>query len=76
MSDSAIQNMVKDSAPRLFALVEEEDGEAWVEAWGMVLDDHTEVVSVEGDYRMSLEEPENALWIFNAGGGNAQLVWA
>ncbi len=76
MDDSDIQNMVKGNVPRLFAVVEEADGDAWVEAWGLVMDEQTEVVSVDGGYRMTLEGPESALQIFNAvEDTEARLVW-
>jgi len=75
MTDSAIRSMVEQRAPRLFAVVEDEGGEARVEAWGMVLGEHTEVVSAAGDYRMSLDEPDSALWVFTAANDTARLVW-
>ncbi|WP_433268845.1 hypothetical protein ACQPZF_05280 [Actinosynnema sp. CS-041913] len=75
MDESLIQDMVTGSAPRMFAVVEEDEDETWVAAWGLVLEEHTEVISVDGDLRMSLQEPEGALDIFNAVDNIARLVW-
>jgi hypothetical protein len=73
-----LDGMIADEAPRLFAVVQEygERVDGRIAAWGMAFDDHTEVVSVAGGMRMSLQVPENALRVFTFGSHiRARLVW-
>ncbi|MFD7504681.1 hypothetical protein [Streptomyces sp. NPDC059850] len=69
---------MNDSAPRLFAVVQvygkEED--ARVAAWGIALDDHAEIVSVEGRVRMTTRSPERGVRRFGRPPHiSARLVW-
>lgn len=73
-----LEEMVADEAPRLFAVVQEygDRVDGRIAAWGLVFDDHTEVVSVKRGLRMSLPAPENALRLFKFGSHiQARLVW-
>ncbi|MFJ2111856.1 MULTISPECIES: hypothetical protein [unclassified Streptomyces] len=70
--------MVTDTAPRLFAVVQEYgvrvDGR--VAAWGMAFEDHAEVISVEGHHRMRTVSPDRALRAYRGGAGVVpRLVW-
>ncbi|MGH3624505.1 MAG: hypothetical protein ACRDQ5_22420, partial [Sciscionella sp.] len=50
--------------------------DARIAAWGMVFEDHAEVVGVDRGLRMSLQTPEDALRGFNFGSHiRARLVW-
>ncbi|MFJ1643777.1 hypothetical protein [Streptomyces sp. NPDC088258] len=73
-----LAEVVADSAPRLFAVVQEvgdrEDG--WVAAWGLAFEDRAEVVPYGGGVRMSLPSAEGALRHFGRGGEvRASLYW-
>ena len=76
---SILEQLVADGAPRVFAVVQEYGTrlDAWIAAWGMAFDDHAEVISVEGDMRMSLKFPDNALLGFHEADEDihARLVW-
>lgn len=76
---SILEQLVADDAPRVFAVVQEYGTrlDAWIAAWGMAFDDHAEVVSVEGDMRMSLQPPNAALLGFHDADEHihARLVW-
>ncbi|RDG37275.1 hypothetical protein DVH02_15465 [Streptomyces corynorhini] len=73
-----LAEVVADSAPRLFAVVQEvgdrEDG--WVAAWGLAFEGRAEVVAGGGDVRMSLSSAEGALRYFGRGEeARASLYW-
>ncbi|WP_422647458.1 hypothetical protein [Actinoalloteichus caeruleus] len=73
-----LEEMVADEAPRLFAVVQEygERVDGRIAAWGLAFADHTEVASVEGGLRTSLQAPEGALRLFACGSHvRARLVW-
>ncbi|MDQ2708202.1 MAG: hypothetical protein M3Z25_11440 [Actinomycetota bacterium] len=73
-----LEELVADEAPRLFAVVQEygERVNVRIAAWGMAFAEHTEIVSAEREVRMSLQAPENALWMFKLGSHiRARLVW-
>ncbi|WP_244515211.1 hypothetical protein [Actinopolyspora xinjiangensis] len=73
-----MSGMVTDTAPRVFAVVREygERVDAHVAAWGMVFEDHAEVVSVDGTVRMRVSEPERAARRFGFGSHiRARVVW-
>ncbi|MEW1724471.1 hypothetical protein [Streptomyces sp. NPDC093109] len=75
---SLLAEVVADSAPRLFAVVQEvgdrEDG--WVAAWGLAFEDRAEVVAGGGGGRMCLPSAEGALRYFGRGGEvRASLYW-
>ena len=75
-------DLVLDTAPRFFAVVqewEEETGDlnGWVVAWGMAHEDGpADVLSVDGALRMRLGSPERALRLFSREAGvTARIVW-
>lgn len=73
-----LAEVVAESMPRLFAVVEEvgdrEDG--WVAAWGLSFEDRAEVLPYRGGVRMSLPSAEKALRYFGRGGDvRASLHW-
>ncbi|WP_405442556.1 hypothetical protein OG211_13580 [Streptomyces niveus] len=77
-----VYELVRDTAPRLFAVVEEyrlgtEDADAFVVAWGLAYDDGAaEAVAVEGSRRWSLAAAENILRYFGRTEDlSARLVW-
>ncbi|MFI1735812.1 hypothetical protein ACH40E_42825 [Streptomyces acidicola] len=74
--------LVLDTAPRLFAVVQEstlDDGrrDAEVAAWGTAYEDgRVDVISVDGLRRLSLASPARATWYFaRRGGVTARLAW-
>ncbi|WP_329386857.1 hypothetical protein [Streptomyces sp. NBC_01716] len=77
-----VYELVRDTAPRLFAVVEEyrvgtEDADAVVVAWGLAhADGAAEVISVEGHRRWQLAAAENVVRYFGrAEDLSARLVW-
>ncbi|MBW4719754.1 hypothetical protein [Saccharothrix obliqua] len=63
-------------APQLFAVVQHDDEEDWIAAWGMAFEDHAEVASTSGDLRMLTASPESALRYFEEGDSViTRLVW-
>ncbi|MFF1867276.1 hypothetical protein [Kitasatospora herbaricolor] len=80
--DQELCELVLDTAPRLFAVVQVCDGgtsqaDGWVVAWGLADGDGpTHVVSLDGRTRMTLASPERALRLFAGHPGvTARLVW-
>ncbi|MEU5693791.1 hypothetical protein [Actinosynnema sp. NPDC020468] len=75
--EELVKDLVEVNAPRVFAVVQEEDGnpDAWVAAWGMAFFEHAEVVTVGGDFRMRLGDPEGAVAAFTGPQVGARLVW-
>ncbi|MFC9858479.1 MULTISPECIES: hypothetical protein [unclassified Streptomyces] len=74
-----LDDLVTDSAPRMFAVVQElgEREDAWVAAWGLAFEDRAEVVGVHGRTRMSLRSPEAALRYFSPDKATRpRLIWA
>ncbi|MFI6703903.1 hypothetical protein ACIBJC_34040 [Streptomyces sp. NPDC050509] len=82
--DQEIRALVDDTAPRLFAVVEEytcEDGEldARVAGWGLAHADGggTQVAGVDGGAWLSLASPERAAaWVSRRPGSLGSVVWA
>lgn len=79
-----LRALVRDCAPRLFAVVQEyrrgsEDEDGWVVAWGLVCDDgRTHVTSASGARRFTACTPEAAVSRFRLGAGadvSARLMW-
>ncbi|MEU9745595.1 hypothetical protein [Streptomyces niveus] len=77
-----VYELVRDTAPRLFAVVEEyrvgtEEADAFVVAWGLsYADGEAEVIAVEGQRRWQLAAAENVLRYFGrAENLSARLVW-
>ncbi len=71
-----VEGLVADSAPRLFALVEEQgervDGR--IVAWGMAFEDGAEVVGADYTRRGSYSCTDSALLLFPHC-GKMRLVW-
>ncbi|WP_411113401.1 hypothetical protein [Streptomyces sp. 029-5] len=77
-----VYELVRDTAPRLFAVVVEfrpgaEEADAFVVAWGLAYaDGAAEAVAVEGRRRWSLAAAENVLRYFGrAKDCSPRLVW-
>lgn len=73
-----VAEMVADEAPRLLAVVQEygELVDGRIAAWGMAFDDHTEIISVDGDTSMSLPSPQRAARGFSHHPTiTARMVW-
>lgn len=67
---------VSELAPRLFAVVQGDDDEQWVAAWGMEFEDHAEVAAVSGDFRMLVPAAAGSLKYFDEGlDVRTTLVW-
>lgn len=66
---AGVRRLVTARAPALFAVVEEHGAPLGVRitAWGLAFARHTEVVGVDGGVRMSLNGPQDALWLFGVG---------
>ncbi|MEU2130259.1 hypothetical protein [Streptomyces sp. NPDC018352] len=76
--DSLMQDFVRETAPRVFAVVQElgDCEDAVVAAWGLTLEGRTELVTAEGISRLSVRTPESALRFFSdSSGSRARLVW-
>ncbi|CAM3984652.1 Immunity protein 35 [Kibdelosporangium persicum] len=76
---TSVAEMVADQAPPMFAVVLEfgDGAEAEIVAWGMVLDDSTYMVTVDGKNQYVLAEPENAVrYIRGHSDITPHLVWA
>ncbi|MFH8514135.1 hypothetical protein ACH4CE_03120 [Streptomyces gelaticus] len=76
--ESLVQDLVRETAPRVFAVVQElgDCEDAVVAAWGLALEGRTELITAEGVSRLSVRTPESALRFFS--GGNrirARLIW-
>lgn len=76
--ESPLHDIVRESAPRMFAVVQElgdcEDGA--VAAWGLAFEDRADVVSVNGVSRLSARTPGSALRFFSGGSRTrARLIW-
>lgn len=71
-----VDQLVADTAPRLFALVEEcgERADGWVAAWGMQFEDHVEVMAEDHGARLSVVSAERAREILSRV-GTMRLVW-
>lgn len=75
--DDEIHAMVRDDAPRRFAVVQVlgERVDARIAAWGLAFEDRVEVVHVQGAVRMSLRTPERALFAFRGPQISTKIVW-
>jgi hypothetical protein len=53
-----LEQLVADTAPRLFAIVEEYDErvDAWVVGWGLAHADHVDVIGVDGGVHLGTQE--------------------
>ncbi|WP_220472725.1 hypothetical protein [Streptomyces sp. SCUT-3] len=62
-----VGELVLDTAPRLFAVVQEygERVDARVAAWGLEFEDHAEIVEVDGGTRMRASSPVPAVRAFS-----------
>lgn len=77
-----VYELVRDTAPRLFAVVEEylpgtEDADAFVVAWGLsYADGAAEAIAVEGNRRWSLANAGHLVRYFGRHENlSARLVW-
>ncbi|MEU4803072.1 hypothetical protein [Actinosynnema sp. NPDC023587] len=77
-----LTELVRDVAPRLFAIVEEygdrEDAE--IAAYGLAFGDRADINSADGDFQMRSQSPESALALFALSAGTIDvsrlhLVW-
>ncbi|MEV8404131.1 hypothetical protein [Streptomyces niveus] len=82
--DALADELVHDTAPRLFAVVQSYEPEgggtgesdAWVAAWGMAFDGHAEIVSPGGGVRMRVGSLDWAVGRFDRGTDlSARVVW-
>ncbi|MFH8789488.1 hypothetical protein [Streptomyces roseoverticillatus] len=80
--DEEICALVLDSAPRMFAIVQETDlaegvTDAEVVAWGIAHEDGpVDVIGANGHNTLRLRSPERALWWYGEKcGERARLVW-
>ncbi|MFB8032769.1 hypothetical protein ACFC5Z_07390 [Streptomyces sp. NPDC056004] len=76
--ESLVQDLVRETAPRVFAVVQElgDCEDAVVAAWGLALEGRTELITAEGVSRLSVRTPESALRFFSGGNGiRARLIW-
>ncbi|MFJ6672722.1 hypothetical protein ACIQMJ_16560 [Actinosynnema sp. NPDC091369] len=67
----AVQELVDDQAPRVFAVVQETFGppeDLQIVAWGMTTRTGVEVIDVHGGMRMGLRSAENVLIFYRARG--------
>ncbi|MEV7866042.1 hypothetical protein AB0P17_08050 [Streptomyces sp. NPDC088124] len=64
-----LRGIVTDTAPRLFAVVQEygDRVDGRVAAWGMAFEEHADVISVEGHRRTRAASPEQALRAYRLG---------
>ncbi|WP_051385947.1 hypothetical protein [Actinokineospora inagensis] len=72
------RQIVRDQAPRLFAVVQElgERADLRIAAWGMEFEDHAAVVSEDGGTRLSLNSAESAVAAFGRQEDvTAKVVW-
>lgn len=77
MLTKMLEIVVRDEAPRLFAVVQEyrEDVDCRVAAWGMAFDEHTEVVSLDGTIRSTAKDPDDMLHLFAGDRVTPRIVW-
>ncbi|MDA3629264.1 hypothetical protein [Saccharopolyspora oryzae] len=73
---SALEELARENAPRVFALCEEvgDQQDGHVEYWGMAFEESTDVVSASGQLRASFQSPEAALNRLSRR-ANLHLVW-
>ncbi|GAB2999407.1 hypothetical protein [Saccharothrix stipae] len=76
-----MRELAEQEAPRLFALVEEygDRVDARVAAYGLAYPDRADVNSVEGDFSLRSQSPENARKLFEISsrsrGVRVHVVW-
>jgi hypothetical protein len=79
-----LQEVAREEAPRLFAIVEEygngEEDDLRVAGYGLAYEDRVEVNSVEGDFHLNSQSPEHARTLFeissrSAGARRVHAVW-
>jgi hypothetical protein len=76
-----LNEVAREEAPRLFALVEEygDAGDARVAGYGLAYEDRADVTSVEGDFHLRSQSAETARAVFGIGGDKSMrqvhLVW-
>ncbi|MDA3643718.1 hypothetical protein LZ318_12255 [Saccharopolyspora indica] len=72
-------DMVTETAPRLFAVLQEygERVDVRIVAWGMAFGDHVEIISIDSSLCMKLRSPADAQRAFTWGSHvTGRLVWA
>jgi hypothetical protein len=76
------QEIARQEAPRLFAIVEEYEDpkDVRVAGYGLAYDDRADVNSVEGDFRLTSDSPDHARTVFeissrSAGARRAHVIW-
>jgi hypothetical protein len=71
-----VRELVAAEAPRVFALVEEygERVDGWIVGWGIVFEDHVEILGATGRLRASVASVERARWVFSRR-RKIRLVW-
>ncbi|MEV7867267.1 hypothetical protein AB0P17_14470 [Streptomyces sp. NPDC088124] len=73
-----MEEIVADTAPRLFAVFHEvgQEDDCWVAAWGLAFDDRAEAVTPPGALRVTASSPEQTARHFPRSKGlTAHLVW-
>ncbi|MBB4962743.1 hypothetical protein [Saccharothrix violaceirubra] len=74
-----VDGMVRDTAPRLFAVVQiyGDHADGRIAAWGMAFPGHVEAVSTEGSLHLSLRDTESITRAFTAPEEHltATVVW-
>lgn len=73
-----IDDMVAESAPRAFAVVQVygKQRDARIAAWGLAWEEQVEIVGVGGGVRMCVRSPERACWMLSrADDVSVRLVW-
>ena len=76
--DALVDGMVKDEAPRIFAVVQElgDRLDGRIAGWGMAFEEYADIAGVCGRFRARLVRPENALRMFRGGPSiTARVVW-
>ncbi|SMD05487.1 hypothetical protein [Kibdelosporangium aridum] len=77
--DADVTEMVFDNKPKLFAVVLEYGNQvdAQIVAWGIALDEHAYMTTVDGRNQYALAHAENALrYIRHRPEATPRLVWA
>jgi len=74
----AVAGMVTDSAPRLFAVVQEFGTrvDARIAGWGLAHEDHVDVIGVENSVHLGASQPEDTLRFYHRQDRiTAHIVW-
>jgi len=73
-----VNRMVDELAPRMFAVVQDygDQEDSRIAAWGLAFEDYAEIVSVDGDLRVSTDSMERAVNSFSQPPDvTARVVW-